>query len=159
MIAPLWIFLALGALARADENADRDVIRKILGTFNDQLARQCAPCWLGRKCPCTISSPPTTPLLTRSSPVEGRHLDNLNDEPDAKPVNFRLTNPARSMAIRTIHSTFFPSPAQRCRRHHPTNSPHPAHFPSRQYPLSCSQTRLTTPPGHSYTAEQQVVNK
>jgi len=26
-------------LARADENDDRDVIRKILGTFNDQLAR------------------------------------------------------------------------------------------------------------------------
>jgi len=28
----LWIFLALAALARADENADRDAIRKILGT-------------------------------------------------------------------------------------------------------------------------------
>jgi hypothetical protein len=26
-------------LARADENGDRDVIRKILGTFSDQLAR------------------------------------------------------------------------------------------------------------------------
>ena len=39
MIATLWIFLALAALARADENDDRDVIRKILGTFNDQLAR------------------------------------------------------------------------------------------------------------------------
>ena len=39
MIATLWIFLALAALARADENGDRDVIRKILGTFNDQLAR------------------------------------------------------------------------------------------------------------------------
>ena len=35
----MWIFLALAALARADENGDRDVIRKILGTFNDQLAR------------------------------------------------------------------------------------------------------------------------
>jgi hypothetical protein len=39
MIATLWIFLALAALARADENGDRDVIRKILGTYNDQLAR------------------------------------------------------------------------------------------------------------------------
>ena len=39
MIATLWIFRALAALARADENGDRDVIRKILGTFNDQLAR------------------------------------------------------------------------------------------------------------------------
>ena len=39
MIATLWIFLALGALARADEIGDRDVIRKILGTSNDQLAR------------------------------------------------------------------------------------------------------------------------
>ena len=39
MKATLWIFLALAALARADENADRDAIRKILGTFNDQLAR------------------------------------------------------------------------------------------------------------------------
>ena len=28
MIATLWIFLALAALARADENGDRDVIRK-----------------------------------------------------------------------------------------------------------------------------------
>ena len=39
MIATLWIFLALAVLSRADENGDRDVIRKILGTFNDQLAR------------------------------------------------------------------------------------------------------------------------
>jgi hypothetical protein len=39
MKAYLVIFLALAALARADENADRDVIRKILGTFSDQLAR------------------------------------------------------------------------------------------------------------------------
>lgn len=39
MIATLWIFQALAAIARADENGDRDVIRKILGTFNDQLAR------------------------------------------------------------------------------------------------------------------------
>ena len=39
MIATLWIFLVLAALARADENGDRDVIRRILGTFNDQLAR------------------------------------------------------------------------------------------------------------------------
>jgi len=39
MKATLWIFLALAALARADENGDRDGIRKILGTFNDQLAR------------------------------------------------------------------------------------------------------------------------
>jgi hypothetical protein len=39
MIATLWIFLALAALARADENGDRDVVRKILGTFHDQLAR------------------------------------------------------------------------------------------------------------------------
>jgi hypothetical protein len=39
MIAKLWFFLSLAALARADENGDRDVIRKILGTFNDQLAR------------------------------------------------------------------------------------------------------------------------
>jgi len=37
--ATLWIFLALAVLARGDENADRDAIRKILGTFNDQLAR------------------------------------------------------------------------------------------------------------------------
>src|SRR5471030_1734011 len=44
--------------------------------------------------PQAISSPPTTPLLTRSSPVEGRHLVALNDEPDAKPVDFRLTNRA-----------------------------------------------------------------
>jgi len=28
MIATLWIFLALAALSRADENGDRDVIRK-----------------------------------------------------------------------------------------------------------------------------------
>jgi hypothetical protein len=34
----LWIFLVLAALARADENADRDAIRNILGTYNDQLA-------------------------------------------------------------------------------------------------------------------------
>jgi hypothetical protein len=39
MIGTLWIFLALATLARANENGDRDVIRKILGTFNDQLAR------------------------------------------------------------------------------------------------------------------------
>ena len=39
MTATLWIFLALAALARADENADRDAIRNILGTSNDQLAR------------------------------------------------------------------------------------------------------------------------
>ena len=39
MTATLWIFLALAALARTDENGDRDVIRKILGTYNDQLAR------------------------------------------------------------------------------------------------------------------------
>jgi len=39
MIATLWIFLALAALVRADENADRGAIRKILGTYNDQLAR------------------------------------------------------------------------------------------------------------------------
>ena len=39
MKAALWIFLALAALARADENGDRDVIHKILGTYNDQLAR------------------------------------------------------------------------------------------------------------------------
>jgi len=39
MISTLWIFMALAALARADENGDRDVISKILGTFNDQLAR------------------------------------------------------------------------------------------------------------------------
>ena len=39
MIATLWIFRALAALARADENADRDAIHKTLGTFNDQLAR------------------------------------------------------------------------------------------------------------------------
>jgi len=39
MIATWWIFLALAALARADENGDCDFIRKILGTFNDQLAR------------------------------------------------------------------------------------------------------------------------
>ena len=39
MIATLWFFLALAALARADENGDRDAIRNILGTYNDQLAR------------------------------------------------------------------------------------------------------------------------
>jgi hypothetical protein len=39
MIATLWIFLALAALARADENGDRDVIRTILGTFNDQASQ------------------------------------------------------------------------------------------------------------------------
>ena len=39
MKATLWISRALAALARADENGDRDAIRKILGTYNDQLAR------------------------------------------------------------------------------------------------------------------------
>ena len=39
LIATLWIFRALAALARADENADRDAIRKILGNFNDQPTR------------------------------------------------------------------------------------------------------------------------
>ena len=38
MIATWWIFLALAALARADDNGDRDAIRKILGTYNDMLA-------------------------------------------------------------------------------------------------------------------------
>jgi hypothetical protein len=38
MKAALWIFLALAALAPADENAGRDAIRNILGTYNDQLA-------------------------------------------------------------------------------------------------------------------------
>jgi hypothetical protein len=33
MIATLWIFLALAALARADENGDPDVIRTILGNL------------------------------------------------------------------------------------------------------------------------------
>ena len=39
MISTLWIFMALAALARADENGDRDVIRKILGTFNDPASQ------------------------------------------------------------------------------------------------------------------------
>jgi hypothetical protein len=39
MQAAVWIFQALAALSRADENGDRYVIRKILGIFNDQLAR------------------------------------------------------------------------------------------------------------------------
>ena len=39
MIATLWIFLALAASRAPMKNGDSDVIRKILGTFNDQLAR------------------------------------------------------------------------------------------------------------------------
>ena len=39
MIGTLWIFLALATLARANENGDRDVIRKILGTFNDPASQ------------------------------------------------------------------------------------------------------------------------
>ena len=39
MIATLWIFLALAASRALMKNGDRDAIRKILGTFNDQLAR------------------------------------------------------------------------------------------------------------------------
>ena len=101
----------------------------------------------------------TLPPSTTTMAPPARESPDQPPQSIPTPTRKRLTNLGPLHAIRTINSTSSPTPAQRCHRQHPTNSPHPGPLPGPTIPLFCPQTRLTTPLGHRHTADQQVVNQ